>query len=204
MKDLFEFKEQSLNDEEVIEYIDSILGAVDRCGTITQQLLGFVRQFDIRIKKVCLKEIISEVLSFHKKEAEYRQINISTSFPDIIPEITTDKGKLQQILINLINNAFQAVGDECSLDIAVSWITIGTIKIVIQDTGCGIPEENLSKIHEPFFSTKRNQTGTGLGLSITYGLVKKLGGTISVQSTERVGTTFAIVLPVKIQEKELA
>jgi len=80
---------------------------------------------------------------------------------------------------------------------------MGTIKIVIQDTGCGIPEENLVKIHEPFFSTKQGKKGTGLGLSITYGLVKKLDGTISVQSTKDVGTAFTIVLPVKIQEKEL-
>lgn len=204
VKDLFEFKQEPLNDAEMIEYIDSILNAVDRCGTITQQLLGFVREFDIKIKKVCLKKIVSDVLSFHQKEAEYREINITTSFPDIIPEITTDKGKLQQILINLINNAFQALDDGSCLDIIVSCITIGTIKIVIQDTGCGISEENLSKIHEPFFSTKQNHRGTGLGLSITYGLVKKLGGTISVQSTEGVGTAFTIVLPVKIQEKELA
>ncbi len=204
VKDLFSFKDEPRNDEEIVEYIDSILDSVDRCGTITQQLLGFVRQFDIKIKKVCLKEIISDVLNFHKKEAEYRQINVSTSFPDIIPEIITDKGKLQQILINLINNAFQAVDEKCRINIIVSWITIGTIEIVIQDTGCGIPEENLSKIHEPFFSTKQGKMGTGLGLSITYGLVKKLGGTISVQSTKDVGTDFTIVLPVKIQDKELA
>jgi signal transduction histidine kinase len=204
VKDLFEFKEEPRNDAVIIEYIDSILDAVDRCGTITQQLLGFVRQFDIKIKKVHLKEIVSDVLSFHKKEAEYRQINISTCYPDIVPEITTDKGKLQQILINLINNAFQALEDGGCLDIIVSWINIGTIKIVIQDTGCGISEKNLSKIHEPFFSTKQNKKGTGLGLSITYGLVKKLGGIISVQSTEGVGTAFTIALPVKIQEKELA
>ena len=203
IKDLFSFKDEPRNDEEILEYIDSILDSVDRCGTITQQLLGFVRQFDIKIKKVCLKEIIADVLNFHKKEAEYRQINVSTSFPDIIPEIITDKGKLQQILINLINNAFQAVDEGCSINIIVSWITMGTIEIVIQDTGCGIPEENLSQIHEPFFSTKQGRKGTGLGLSITYGLVKKIGGTISVQSTEGVGTAFTIVLPVKIQEKEL-
>lgn len=204
LKDLYYFKDEPRNDDEIAEHIDSILEAVDRCGTITQQLLGFVRQFDLKIKKVDLKKIISDVLSFHKKEAEYRQIKIYTSFPDIIPEMITDKGKLQQILINLINNAFQAVDEGCILEITVSWITIGTIKIVIHDTGCGIPEENLLKIHEPFFSTKQAHMGTGLGLSITYGLVKKLGGTISVQSTEGVGTDFTIVLPVKIQEKELA
>ena len=128
---------------------------------------------------------------------------MSVSIPDSIPDMKTDKGKLQQILVNLINNAFQAVDDGCCIDIFVSQINIETVELVIQDTGCGIPENNLAKIHEPFFSTKQNQMGTGLGLSITYGLVKKLGGNIFVKSTEGVGTAFTISLPIRIQEGEL-
>ncbi|WP_299977278.1 PAS domain-containing sensor histidine kinase [Desulfobacula sp.] len=203
VKDLYSFKDEPRSDAEIIENIDSILEAVDRCGTITQQLLGFVRQFDIKIKKINLQKLVSDVLSFHKKEAEYRGINVTVSIPDTIPDMETDSGKLQQILVNLINNAFQAVDEGCCLDIIGSQIDTKTIEIVIQDTGCGIPEDRLAKIHEPFFSTKQDQMGTGLGLSITYGLVKKLGGNISVQSTEGVGTCFTITLPVKIKEGEL-
>ncbi|MBU0464381.1 MAG: two-component sensor histidine kinase [Proteobacteria bacterium] len=204
VKDLFSFKEEPRNDAEIVENIDSILDAVDRCATITKQLLGFVRQFDIKIKKVSLQKIVSEVLSFHKKEAEYRGINVTVSIPDTIPDMETDSGKLQQILVNLINNAFQAVDEGCCLDIIGSQLDKETIEIVIQDTGCGIPDENLAKIHEPFFSTKQEKMGTGLGLSITYGLVRKLGGNISVHSTEGIGTSFTITLPVKISERELA
>lgn len=204
VKDLFSFPEETRNDAELIENIDSILEAVDRCATITKQLLGFVRQFDIKIKKVSLKKIVFDVLSFHKKEAEYRGINVTVTIPDTIPDMETDSGKLQQILVNLINNAFQAVDEGCCLDIIGSQRDKETIEIVIQDTGCGIPEENLTKIHEPFFSTKQEKMGTGLGLSITYGLVKKLGGNISVHSTEGVGTSFTITLPVKIKEGTLA
>jgi two-component system NtrC family sensor kinase len=204
VKDLFSFKEETRDDEEIIENIDSILEAVDRCVTITQQLLGFVRQFDIKIKKINLRKLVNDVLSFHKKEAEYRGISVTIDIPDSIPEMETDKGKLQQILVNLINNAFQAVDEGCCVDILGSKISDRTIKLVIQDTGCGIPEESLAKIHEPFFSTKQEKMGTGLGLSITYGLVKKLGGNISVQSIEGVGTSFTLTLPVKIQKKELA
>ncbi|MBU8848943.1 MAG: two-component sensor histidine kinase [Desulfobacterales bacterium] len=204
VKDLFRFKVEPRNDAELIEYIDSIIEAVDRCGTITRQLLGFVRQFDIKTKKISLHKLVSDVLSFHKKEAEYRGIKVTVSIPDTIPDMETDSGKLQQILVNLINNAFQAVEEGGCLDITGSQIDTKTIEIVIQDTGCGIPEDNLTKIHEPFFSTKQNQMGTGLGLSITYGLVKKLGGTIFAQSTEGIGTSFTITLPIKFQEGELA
>ena len=204
VKDLFSFEEKAINDAEIVENIDSILDAVDRCATITQQLLGFVRQFDIKIKKINLRKLVNDVLSFYKKEAEYRGISVTVDIPDSVPEMKTDKGKLQQILVNLINNAFQAVDEGCCVDIIGSRIDAKTIELVIQDTGCGIPEESLVKIHEPFFSTKQEKMGTGLGLSITYGLVKKLGGNISVQSTEGVGTSFTLTLPVKIQEEELA
>lgn len=204
VKDLFSFTDEPQKAEDIIEHIDSILDATDRCGTITRQLLGFVRQFDIQIKRTCLKNLITDVLSFHKKEAEYRGISVGVSVPDTFPDMETDSGKLQQILVNLINNAFQALDDGCCLDISASQITPKMIKLIIEDTGCGIPEKNLNKIHEPFFSTKQDQMGTGLGLSITYGLVKKLGGNISVQSTEGVGTCFTITLPIKIQEGKLA
>ncbi len=198
VKDLFSFSEQKRDDEEIVEHIDSILEGVDRCGTITKQLLGFVRRFDIEIRTVNLKKMISDVLSFHKKEAEYRTIHVSTTIPDTIPDIETDSGKLQQILVNLVNNAFQAVDEGCCLDINVSKINHNAVEIIVADTGCGIPEANLTKIHEPFFSTKQDKQGTGLGLSITYGLVKKLHGNISVHSTEGVGTSFTITLPVNI------
>lgn len=203
MKDLYSLKTGAGNDAEMVELTNSILNSVDRCGTITRQLLGFVRQFDIKIKKISLQKLVDSVLNFHKKEAEYRGINVTVSIPDTIPDMETDSGKLQQILVNLINNAFQAVDEDSCLDIIGSQIDAKNIEIIIQDTGCGIPEDSLTKIHEPFFSTKQEQMGTGLGLSITYGLVKKLGGNISVQSTEGVGTSFTVTLPIKIQEEGL-
>nr|NJM03157.1 two-component sensor histidine kinase [Desulfobacula sp.] len=141
IKDLFSFQDQVRNDEEIIEYIDSILDAVDRCGTITRQLLGFVRQFDVKIKKVNLQKLISQVLSFHKKEAEYRRIHVTVSIPDPFPELETDSSKLQQVLVNLINNAFQAVEEGSCLDILAAERDAHTVELVIHDTGCGIPEE---------------------------------------------------------------
>jgi signal transduction histidine kinase len=199
VKDLFVIKKQYSKDDALLENIDYILEAVERCGTITKQLLGFARKYDVKIQRVNLNEVISDVLNFHNKEAEYRNINVSVDVPEDIPEIETDRGKLQQILVNLINNAFQALDNGCSLDIQASNEGSDKVRITISDSGCGMPAAHLAKIFDPFFTTKEKDQGTGLGLAITYGLVKKLHGTIFVESKENVGTTFIITLPIKVQ-----
>lgn len=201
VKDLFVINNQYRKDKELIDYIDYILEAVERCGTITKQLLGFARKFDVKFQSVNLKKAISDILIFHNKEAEYRNIGLYIDVPEDIPAIETDRGKLQQILVNLVNNAFQAVEDGCNLDINVSRAGQNTVSLTISDNGCGIPKENLSKVFEPFFTTKDEHQGTGLGLAITYGLVQKLHGSISVNSRKDEGTTFTINLPIRIQEE---
>jgi len=203
VKDLFVLQEQYRQDDELIGYIDDVLDAVERCGTITRQLLGFARKFEVKIQKMKLKEVISDVLVFHNKEAAYRNIKVHLDVPEDMPPIETDRGKLQQILVNLVNNAFQAVDDGCILDIQASPAGADKVRITISDNGCGMPEENLPKIFEPFFTTKEGNKGTGLGLAITYGLVKKLHGDISVKSKVHEGTTFTITLPARIQEETI-
>jgi signal transduction histidine kinase len=120
---------------------------------------------------------------------------------DDLPDIETDRGKLQQILMNLVNNAFQAMGNKGHLAIAGSADNGNRVKLTVGDDGCGMDEECLAKIFEPFYTTKEKGKGTGLGLPITYGLVKKLKGTITVDSRENQGTTFVISLPVRIGER---
>jgi two-component system NtrC family sensor kinase len=200
VKDLFVIKQQYRQDDELLENIDSILEAVERCGTITSQLLGFSRKFAIRNQKVDIRDTIADVLVFHRKESEYRNVKISVDIPDAIPQIETDRGRLQQILMNLVNNAFQAVDDGCCVDIRAVYDGFANVSITISDNGCGIAEAHLPQIFEPFFTTKKEGKGTGLGLPITYGLVKKLHGDISVNSKENEGTTFIVTLPVRVQE----
>ncbi|MFO7988607.1 MAG: sensor histidine kinase [Thermodesulfobacteriota bacterium] len=204
LKDLYQYADEHQSEGEITELLDDILEAVSRCGTITSQLLGFVRRFDVQISSVNVEKLINGILSFHKKETEYKGIHVTTAIAPNVPAIETDRGKLQQILLNLINNAFQAIEANGCLDITVSHLPPGKVSIEIKDTGCGIPEENLKRIHEPFFSTKKEKMGTGLGLSITYGLVKKLQGTIRVESSEGIGTIFTVTLPVKMQKEEKA
>jgi signal transduction histidine kinase len=124
--------------------------------------------------------------------------------PENIPLIETDRGKLQQIILNLVNNAFQAIDNGCFLDIHAKMVDESSVRLAIRDNGCGISEAHLNKIFEPFFTTKIEGQGTGLGLSITYGLVKKLHGDISVDSKPGEGTTFVVTLPVNIQKDLLS
>ena len=201
IKDLFVIEEKYKTDEELLENIDAIIEAVKRCGTITKQLLGFARKFDTKIQKVDIEKIVSEVIAFHKKEAEYRNIKVYVEVAEDVPELETDQGKLQQILVNLVNNAFQAMDDGCVLEIQAAAEGLDEVRLTITDNGCGMPAEALPKIFEPFFTTKEKDQGTGLGLAITYGLVTKLHGKISVESSENVGTTFIVTLPTKLTEE---
>jgi two-component system NtrC family sensor kinase len=200
VKDLFTIKHQYKEDTELLEHIDSILDAVERCGTITRQLLGFARRFDVQTQPIDLKAMVADVVNFHKKEAEYRNIDIHVDIPETIPLIETDRGKLQQIILNLVSNAFQATDNDGFLDIQAGLDGNKRIRLSIRDNGCGISEAHLKKIFEPFFTTKKEGKGTGLGLSITYGLVKKLHGEITVRSKQGEGTTFVVTLPIKTEK----
>ena len=202
IKDLLTFKKDYTKDPRLIGLVDSVLSSVERCGRITKRLLGFARHMDVSIQSTKLDEIIHDVLGFLYKEAEYRSIEVSVKIPNDIPQLETDRGKLQQIFLNLINNAFAAMSDGGHLDITARREDKNSVSVTIADDGCGIPDEDLERIFEPFFSTKTKKGGTGLGLSITYGLVKDVGGTISVQSEVEKGTSFTITLPLKMEQKE--
>ena len=198
IKDLFTFRQEYAGDNRLIGLVDSIISSVDRCATITRQLLNFARNIQVSVQKVNLKHIVADVLEFQAKEAGYRSITIAVDIPDEIPEFISDRGKLQQIFINLVNNAFAAMKDGGRLEISSHISSDGqTLIITVKDNGCGIPHENIEKIFEPFFTTKSGSGGTGLGLSITYGLVKEIGGTIDIESAIDQGTTFVITLPLE-------
>jgi signal transduction histidine kinase len=199
IKDLFTLRKEYKQDKHLMELIDAVLESVERSGQITKELLGFARHFEPKITPIQLSKAVSDVLSFHRKEASYRNIDIHVDVPEDIPVIYSDHGRLQQILLNLINNAFQAMKNGGELDISVKKEGERTVSIRVRDTGIGISPEDEKKIFEPFFTTKSPEGGIGLGLSITFGLVRKLNGDISVQSKLGEGTTFVINLPIGTQ-----
>ncbi len=201
IKDLFTFKETYSYDDKLIGLVDAVISSVKRCSRITRRLLRFARHMDVNIEATDLKELISEVLGFLEKEAEYRSIAVSMEVNDV-PVFEVDRGKLQQVFLNLINNAFAAMNDGGHLDIMAECKKNGLVSVTVADDGCGIPESDIKHIFEPFFSTKTGQGGTGLGLSITYGLVQEMGGIILVESQEGKGSLFTVTLPVQMGEKE--
>ncbi len=202
VKDMFTFRKEYAKDEKLIGIVDVIVSSVERCAVIARRLLNFARHIDVNVQSLSLKEVIHEVLGFLGKEAEYRSISVSVSVPDDMPQIESDRGKLQEIFLNLINNAFAAMKDEGKLDISAKQENRDSVSVTFTDNGCGISEQNLSRIFEPFFSTKTKVGGTGLGLSITYGLVKKMGGDIRVKSEPGKGASFTVTLPIKADQKE--
>jgi len=203
IKDLITFKKKYEGDEKLHGLVDSILSSVSRAGAITKRLLGFSRQTEAIIQPLQVREVIEEVLGFLAKEAEYRSIAISIEADEQASQIQSDRGKLQEIFLNLINNAFAALSDGGHLSVKIGPMGSDNIFIAIADDGCGIPKADLKHIFEPFFSTKTNSGGTGLGLSITYRLVQEIGGTIDVKSKPGEGTTFTVTLPVKIEPTEV-
>jgi signal transduction histidine kinase len=202
IKDIFTFRKDYANDSKLNGLVDSIISSVERCGAITKRLLNFARHIEVSVQRLSVKSVIQDVLGFLAKEAEYKSITISVDIPDDIPEFESDRGKLQQIFLNLINNAFAAMADGGRLEIKVSKHDNDAISIEVADDGCGISDSDIKKVFEPFFTTRSRTGGTGLGLSITYGLVQEIGGTIQVQSTVGKGTRFTIFLPLTYTKKK--
>ncbi|KJR41463.1 integral membrane sensor signal transduction histidine kinase [Candidatus Magnetoovum chiemensis] len=213
MTDLLEIHTENMEKEQFQSFIDSvrtkekflslansITDAVRRCKTITHRLLGFARSQDNVFETIDFNETTKEVISFLEKEIHFRDIQLIKNLDETLPEITTDKGQLQQVMLNIINNAVDAVERGGMIEITTGKKDSEIIYISIRDNGKGIPDLHIKHIFEPFYTTKEKGKGTGLGLFISYGIMKKLGGNIYVQSEENKGSAFTIELPLKVQQ----
>jgi signal transduction histidine kinase len=202
MKDIMMVEKGYPYQGKLMGLVDSILASVERCGAITKRLLGFAKHLEVKIEPVDLATVIRDVLAFLNREASYRSITVTTDLPEDLPFFESDHGKLQQIFLNLVNNAFAAMSNGGTLEIRARQKPDKDIVVTVRDDGCGIPEADMERIFEPFFSTKKEKGGTGLGLSITYGLVQEIGGTIQVESELGKGSLFTITLPIERGERE--
>ncbi len=196
LKDLFVFAGNTPpSSEKAIQVTDSIQRAVDRCSTITHRLLGFAKHMDVQNETLDLRALIEDVLEFHQKEMAHRNLQVVIEAGEDVCAIESDRGQLQQVFLNLINNAFAAVPDGGRIEIHIERVDSHAVAVAITDYGVGIPKESLTRIFEPFFTTKKGY-GTGLGLSVTYGIVQKLRGQISVKSELGKKTCFTVSLPI--------
>lgn len=198
VKDLLILKQGESGSEKMIGLVDDVLKSVNRCGAITRRMLDFARHMETSsFEWVDIEEVIRQVLAFMEKEAELQNIEISVKAEKGIQAFQSDRGNLQQIFLNLINNAFAAMDQGGKLSVHIKPKGLNHLCVTVSDTGHGIPAEDLNRVFEPFFSTRQGRAGTGLGLSVTYGLVSEMGGNISVYSKMNKGTTFAVTLPVE-------
>ena len=184
----FEYKEKIVKSLVVIN--DSVL----RCKNITHRLLGFARRMDAVIEEIDLNRLINDVILFLENESLHNRIKIRTTLESGLSPIQSDRTQLQQIFLNIINNAIDAIVHDGVIEISSATLNDG-VEIKVKDNGPGMTPEIVEHIFEPFFTTKELGKGTGLGLSITYGLINKLGGTISVDSAVGHGTVFTIHIP---------
>ena len=193
MQDLVEYDAQFRNKDKFIALITSILKSVERCKSITHRLLGFARHMEVQLEILDLNDLVQETLGFLENEALFRNIDLQLQLANDLPRISSNRGQLQQVFLNILSNAFAAVEDGGKITLRSWEEDADTVAVSVQDNGCGMSAETLKHVFEPFFTTKK-QHGTGLGLSITYGIVKKIGGDVRVTSKEGEGTTFTVYL----------
>jgi len=182
--------------------VRQIVQQVDRCTEITRNLLDFARKRDPVIQAVEVNRIIENMTMLVEKEAKHKNIAIVRHYDATLPVIYSDAPQLRQVILNFLTNATHAIGTDGVVTITTRLNGGDAVDIVISDTGCGIPADHLSKIFDPFFTTKPPGQGTGLGLSICHGIILRLGGRITVESTVGQGTEFTITLP-RSRESEL-
>jgi signal transduction histidine kinase len=185
-----------LNKEEITDFrkfLSLMSSELERCGGIVSGLLSFSREPSMVFKDVDLNDVLDSVISLTHHKIQLQDINLNKEMSGRPLMMRGDVNQLQQIFLNLIFNAIEAMPDGGQLDI-VSRIgeTEKNIVVEIRDTGIGINEGDLNHIFDPFFTSKKEGKGTGLGLSIVYGLVKTHSGEINVKSKAGKGTSFLL------------
>jgi two-component system NtrC family sensor kinase len=183
---------QTMEPEERLQLYQEALDQADRASDIVKNLLEFSRANHPRLEEVSLEELIDKTIRLLNNEFKVHRVKLAKEIKWLFPKLLLDKSGLQQVLVNLILNSIQAMPGGGKLSIILDRVD-KEARIDIVDTGPGIPAENLGRIFDPFFSTKKG--GTGLGLSVSYNIIQKQGGRIEVQSTEGQGTTFSLYFP---------
>ncbi len=177
------------------ENLEEVVRQAQRCKAIVKGLLDFSRQSASSSEPVDLGRVAQEALALVKPQAAFFDIDLVCAFEPNLPPVMADRAELQQVVLNIVMNAAQAMEGQGRLTLTTTTAD-GFAELAISDTGHGIPPDQIHHVFDPFFTTKDASKGTGLGLSIAYGIVSKHGGTISVESEVGVGTTFTIRFPV--------
>jgi two-component system NtrC family sensor kinase len=191
----------SKNIEEFKASIRKIEEHVERARKVVHNMLGYARRMEPRLEDVDVNDTLRQTISILDNFARINNIDIQTELNPQLPIIAGDQAQLQQVFLNLISNAIDAIGKNGRIGVKTIR-SEGEILVSVTDNGPGIPEEMVRKVFDPFFTTKSSGKGTGLGLWISYGIMEKMGGNISVNSKVGEGTTFVVRIPVVLPEKK--
>jgi two-component system NtrC family sensor kinase len=190
------------------EDMDIIIRETKRCAAIIRRLLDFAREKRPEVVRGDLNLVVRETIQFVEHQAGFQNVTFALELDPQLPAIWMDPNQLKQVIMNLVVNARDAMGERgrlvvCSRRLPEPFSSgpgrraVPAVELTFTDSGCGIPTEDLAKIFDPFFTSKEPGKGVGLGLSVGYSIIKAHGGVIEVASEVEHGTTFRIVLPVE-------
>lgn len=189
-------EDKKLSREEIVSHLKTVRDSAWRANTIITDLLKFARQSTPEMKRQDIRNTVESALRLTEFLARKGKVQVIKDVPLTSVVVTYDAVQIEQVLINLIQNAIQAMPDGGQLRTVLSRAK-DAVAIAIQDTGVGIPPQNLMRVFDPFFTTKPSSQGTGLGLSVSYGIVSRHGGRIDVASEVGKGATFTMLLPIQ-------
>jgi two-component system NtrC family sensor kinase len=197
LQDLLDEEEfqKSPNSEEFRTSVKKIEEHVERARKVVHNMLGYARRMEPRLEDVDVNQTINQTVDILENYARGNNIDIQTDLQESLPIISGDQAQLQQVVLNLMNNAIDAIGKDGTITVK-STADKSEIRLTIADTGPGIPETMQKKVFDPFFTTKSTGKGTGLGLWISYSIIEKMGGNLALQSKEGQGAAFTITLPI--------
>jgi two-component system NtrC family sensor kinase len=181
-----------------IEDLDLIIEQAERCTRIIKGLLGFSRKGSSEKMDVGINDLVQGCISMMQNQSAFREITVSLALAPGLPTVVADPNQIQQVMINLLTNAADAMNNAGTLKVATRRVADHDgeyVEVEVTDSGPGILPEHMGKILEPFYTTKPVGKGTGLGLPVSYGIVKRHGGDILVRSTVGQGATFLVRLP---------
>jgi two-component system NtrC family sensor kinase len=195
-----EFK-GSKNYEEFKTSLKKIEEHVERARKVVHSMLGYARKMEPRQEDVDVNATVNQTIDILENYARINNIDIQTRLADNLPIIAGDQAKLQQVFLNLISNAVDAIGRDGLIEVGSRRVD-SQIWVVVKDNGPGIPEDQQKMVFDPFFSTKSAGKGTGLGLWVSYNIMEKMGGTITFRSKPGAGCSFTVIIPIKIPDKK--
>jgi PAS domain S-box-containing protein len=198
------FEQKNLQTDETGNQLYKIEKELEKTSRIIKNLLDFARQSKPNVRPVNMNQVIESALFLVKNQISLENIGLEKKLDEQLPRVTADSDQIQQVLVNIILNATQAmpnggileISTSTAKDIEIAGSLKDTVKIEISDTGVGIEKEDMKKLFTPFFTTKEKGKGVGLGLSVVHGLIEQHKGKIEVDSNPGVGTTFTIYLEV--------